>query len=544
MIFLGYRMVMGTLCLGLVCTGCDFTEGGVGFGGVAVEDTPEDGSSVDGTPTATPVPPRTNINPLSLADVSFEGELADDRAGAAVAFVGDMNGDGYGDLAIGAPGNDDRQPEAGKVYLFFGSDAGLDGGSLADADASYQGEGRDDGAGTTVVGAGDINGDGLDDLLIGAPRNDFGGVDAGRIYVVLGKTAGWYPGTRLANADFTLYGAEGDMVGDIGTVAGGRDLNGDGLDDIAIGAPFNSETQPEAGKVYIIAGRASGWQEDGPLAGSGVELLGSNADDWVGFSVAMTGDINGDVYDDLLIGAPHDAENGVGAGRAYVFLGKGSLSVVQADISVSELSFLGGAEGEELGSCVAAAGDVNGDGLGDFVVGAWGTSSGSTTGRYYLLFGDRAYKAGAPLYQVDDYAVELAGGGKFDYAGRPAASAGDMNGDGLSEVVLGNFLADQVSTDDDSPYVVSLGADAGVATLFLGRLEGWEALTGLSNADHHFLGESSGDSAGYALAGAGDINGDGLTELMIGAYRHGLYDVGQVYIYYGDTPFEPGYSGQ
>jgi hypothetical protein len=195
--------------------------------------------------------------PLDDGTTTLTGEAAGDEAGSSVAGAGDVDGDGIDDLLVGAPGNDERDEDAGQVYLVLGRSSGwpLD---LEQADASYWGDEAGDAAGRSVAGTGDANGDGLDDVLVGAPGNDVGGTDAGKIYLLFGRTDGWETDGHLMGAQAWFLGVQGhDVAGS--AVAGVGDVDGDGIGDLAIGAPGRDGAggDPEdpddgAGEVYLV----------------------------------------------------------------------------------------------------------------------------------------------------------------------------------------------------------------------------------------------------------------------------------------------------
>ena len=537
------RLMEMVLLFLFLATGCGEESTGPGFGTPTPDPTPwpvpPEVTPTPAGPTGTPsAADRSNLS-LDQAPVVLDGEASGDYAGYSVAMVGDLNGDGFDDLAVGAPLSDALQPDGGKVYVVFGDLYDLESGSLSETMASFVGEGRGDQAGQTVAGAGDINGDGLDDLLIGAPYNDQGGPDAGRVYVVLGRTSGWYPEMRLTYADFSFYGEPGEFLGEIGTVAGGGDINGDGFDDIVLGSPYNGDSFAGAGKVSIVTGKASGWDKKTRLSETAFQLLGSAPQDWTGFSVAVVPDVNDDGMDDVLIGAPHEGSSGDYAGRVYLFLGRPSLPAVSVDVSgMSNVSWLGVAAGEEVGVNVAGAGDVDGDGHEDFVFGGWGAATGRGSGRFYVADGGINYPedpAEAVAYSLLEAMASIYG--SVDYIGRPGLGLGDVDGDGYGDLLLGDSLLVL------APATGVAQENAGAAFYFSGRnTAGWSLVVSSSQADYIFHGTSANDYAGFAVAGRGDMNDDGYMDLAIGAFGAAVgarENAGRVYLYYGGDPFQP-----
>lgn len=477
------------------------------------------------TPTATPgAPVDTHLHLLSAANVTIEGGSSGDHLGAATVIVGDLNGDGIDDLAASAPGEDSAQPDAGLVGILFGQTTDLPSGTL-NFPASYTGEGRGDAAGQALARGGDLNGDGYADLLIGAPNQDTGGTDSGRVYAILGHASGWYPKMRISDADFSILGEPGERIGQGGSLAGGGDLNGDGYDDIVIGSPFYSRSEAsadtEAGRVYIIPGQASGWSNELLVQDLTFTLEGTGTREWAGFSVAIVPDLNGDGYDELLIGAPHGTVDATHQGVVYLWMGRASFPTGRVDLSTAERRFVGESEGEEAGAWVERAGDQDQDGLTDLLVGAWGTSSLGARGRFYVVYTEAGLRPGMTpedvlLRRAD---VIISGSAAYEYLGRPGLGVGDLNQDGLDDLLLGSSLINQ-------------------ALLFVGREDGLPSRLASGDADQVFLGVQSSDATGSAIGGLGDLNADGYMDFLIGAINadnRSNSDGGAVYIEYGNA---------
>jgi len=314
---------------------------------------------------------------LGSADATYTGDAASDRAGYFVSSAGDVDGDGYSDLLIGAYQNDDGGSDAGAAYLILGGSSPSDT-DLGSADATFTGESADDQAGVSLSAAGDTDGDGYDDIIIGALEDDDGATDAGAAYIVLGSSSP--SGTGLASADTKLTGENADdSAGQAVSAAG--DYNNDGYDDVIIGAPgydLDSKTT-SVGASYIVFGPTT----SGSLSGADVILTGEVDGDKSGQSLGGGGDVDGDGYGDVVIGAYSDDTTASAAGAAYLLYGPTSGS---HSLSVAVTKFIGAASFDYAGWSVAIAGDTNSDGEDDVLVGAYQNDDGGTNaGTAYLM---------------------------------------------------------------------------------------------------------------------------------------------------------------
>jgi len=383
---------------------------------------------------------------------------------------------------------------------------------LADADVSFVGVGEGDESGYSVSSAGDVDGDGLDDLLIGAHYNDDGGPYAGKTYLFLGATIATAGALSLSDAYASFLGqSENDNAGH--SVSSAGDVDGDGLDDLLIGADSYDGGSYVLGKTYLVYGSSIAvggtFSLGGPMSVAGASFVGGSEDSRLGHSVSSAGDVDGDGLDDLLMGAPYSNAPGPPAtpivfdvGMTYLFLGAsigagGSFDSIQADAS-----FVGENEYDRSGYSVSSAGDVDGDGLSDLLIGASGNDDGgSNAGKTYLVLG--AHIALGGTFDLSQAYASFVGESAGNWSGSLVSSAGDVDGDGLSDLLIGAADNDDGGSNAGKTYLV-LGASVSNGTF------------DLSDADASFVGESPFDFSGRS-ASVGDVDGNGLADLLIGA---------------------------
>ena len=459
-----------------------------------------------------------------------------------------MNGDGLSDVIVGAQyNNSDGSFDNGAGYVVFGKANGntvdLDNVALGAGGFKILGEESSDFAGYSVSDAGDVNGDGLSDLLVGAFwNNNDGTFDNGAAYVVFGK-----PGGSTVDLDAIAAGNGfkilGESLSDLAaiSVSAAGDVNGDGLADLIVGAPNNdSDGSTDNGAAYVVFGKMTGGAVDldnVALGIGGFKILGESTSDFAGNSVSAAGDVNADGFADLIVGAPrNDSDGSNDNGAAYVVFGKpngGTVDLDQVASGVGGFKILGEKTAGDAGTSVSAAGDVNGDGIADLFVGApYDSSDGSANnGAGYVVFG----KAGLGTVDLDNVAVGV-GGFKIlgeldsDLAGYSVSSAGDVNGDGLTDLLIGAYR----SAGPGQPM-------QGAAYLVLGKKDGATVdldTVAAGTGGFKIYGERAYDTAGFSVSAAGDVNDDGLADLLVGAYGNdsdGSGENGAAYVIFGNA---------
>jgi hypothetical protein len=443
----------------------------------------------------------------SAFDIRLEqnvAAIANNTFGTCVAGAGDLNNDGYSDLIVGGNNATNGQTNEGLVWVFLGSSTGLNPAPAhileSDRNAAF--------FGLSIAAAGDINGDGFDDIVVGAHRYSLGCPVAdpacrnGAVFVYHGSNSATRPlGINLKATPVLIFNTVGVGLGLTGwSVSGAGDVNGDGFSDVIIG-DWRDDIggQTREGVAVVYHGSTTG------LVMTPATIIQNNiAQSWMGRSVSSAGDVNGDGYADILVGGPEFSSGGLSfRGRVQLHLGG------PAGISASPfITYQGLEAGARMGESVAVAGDVNGDGYSDFILSTHNRNGASVFRGGPYMIGPVAPAVGtvAPPTTFSGYPDAL--------SGSSVANAGDVNGDGYSDVLVGAPEASNGQTNE------------GLAFLYYGSASGLA-----STPDLTLEMNVANARFGYSVATAGDVNGDGYADVVIGAPEAG--GTGRAYIFHG-----------
>lgn len=390
---------------------------------------------------------------------NFEGVLEDnDQFGAAIANIGDLDLDGVIDLAVGAPRDDDGGTDRGAVWILFMNDDGTvdieqkisnDEGKLSLIDVLDD----DDQFGSAVAELGDLNGDGILDIAVGAPLDDDGGTDRGAVWILFLNVDGTVQFTqKISDSEgfFNSFLEDNDQFGT--AIANIGDLNNDLLPEIAVGAIGDDEGGTDRGAVWILSLAANGTVNNvQKVSDTSGDFIGTLQDgDFFGSSIAGIGDLDADGIEDVAVGAIGDDEGGVDRGAVWVlFMNIDNTVRFEQKISESNGNFNGGLnDNDHFGSSVAGIGDYNGDGIIDIAVGAaQDNDGGSNRGAVWVMFmeSDGEIISKTKISSTSgDFTGTLTDGDLFGIA---LANIGDLNLDGIIDIVAGAKLDDDGGID-------------------------------------------------------------------------------------------------
>ena len=415
---------------------------------------------------------------------------------------------------------------------------------LRNAGARLDGGAANEHLGHSVAGAGDVNGDGIADFLVGATQStgDFLNDPPGKVYLYFGapgETAGGV-GSSLANVTFIGDDDTGPNSGSQTgfCVTGAGDVNGDGFADVLIGAPrAQANSNTSCGRVYLVWGAASmpaSIALDSLAPPVGVVINGAETGDLLGTSLAGLGDVDGDGTPDILLGASGEGGPALNArGSAYLVYGDAALPAlleIEAPVGATVSRFIGTENNDDVGESIAPAGDVNADGLMDMVIGAErvGTAS-ATNGAAYIVRGSASLPASTNLSTLGALGTVVSGTTSGDLLGHDVAGGGDVNDDGFADVLLGARNA--TPPQQRGKAYLLFGKASMPATVAAANIGG--SVSGVI-----FNGIDDNDSAGASVAAGGDVDADGFSDLVIcasGGDPNAVSSAGESYLVYGGT---------
>ena len=442
-----------------------------------------------------------------------------DYFGVSVASIGDLDGDGVTDLAVGAYLDDDGGSDRGAVHIMFMNTDGTVDSTVEINSSTANGPtlSDDDQFGVSVASIGDLDGDGVTDLAVGAYLDDDGGSDRGAVHIMFMNTDGTVDSTVEINSS-TANGptlSNNDYFGV--SVASIGDLDGDGVTDLAVGAYLDDDGGSDRGAVHII------FINDMRTAGNGsvdstVEINSSTANgptlsnnDYFGTSVAAIGDLDGDGVTDLAVGAYQDGDGGSNRGAVHIMF-MNTDGTVDSTVEINSSTANGPtlSNFDYFGVSVASIGDLDGDGVTDLAVGAYlDDDGGSDRGAVHIMFMNTDGTVDSTV-EINDSTTNGPALSDDDLFGASVASIGDLDGDGVTDLAVGAYLDDDGGSYRGAVHIMFMNADGTV-----------DSTVEINDFTTNGPALSNNDSFGFSVASIGDLDGDGVTDLAVGAYQDG-----------------------
>ncbi len=414
------------------------------------------------------------VDPVTSSPLwTRNGDNITNQFGFSVASAGDVNGDGFADVVVGAPNYASGQADEGAVYLFLGAASG----PSTDPSLIIESNSANAQFGYSVSSAGDVNNDGFSDVIVGAPGSEpCAYANGGEGFAFYGSASG-----LSSTPDWEHHVCVGNFFAQ--SVAAAGDVNNDGFSDVIVGCPGCMSSGSFDGDAFVFAGSAGGlltvafWRYDTADGDASAANFGS--------SVAGAGDVNNDGYSDVLVGADAWAS----AGRTFLFYGGNTMSLTPDWSDVLPVTSLIRASG---------AGDTNGDGFDDVLVGYPSVNIAGEHGLVALFFGSATGPSTTANWAKtgSDFSTTL--------LGSAVSSAGDINNDGFDDILV-STTAFEFNGDPTGRAYLFLGSASGPETT-----EAWIATGDMANA-----------AFGKSLACAGDVNNDGLPDVIVGSSGYG-----------------------